>query len=52
MDKLIDDLKMPRLGKYGLKVVDIAAVCRETGIKNNPVKLDRDDLEKILESRL
>ncbi len=52
LDELIDDLQMPRLGKFGVKASHISSLAGETGVKNNPVDLDCNDLEKILESRL
>ncbi len=52
LDELIDDLHIPRLGKYGIKAAEISAIALETGIKNNPVNLDKDDLQQILKSRL
>ncbi len=52
LERLIEKLEMPRLGSYGINPSDVPALASETGIKNNPVKLDRDDLEAILLSRL
>ena len=52
IDKLIDDLALPRLGKFGVKRGDIPALAGETGLKNNPANLDRQELEQILLSRL
>jgi alcohol dehydrogenase class IV len=50
--KLSDDLKLPRLGQYGIKEEDLVPICRITELKNNPVKLDTDDLIEILKERL
>ena len=50
--KLSDDLKLPLLGKYGIKDEDIEPICRITEQKNNPVKLKTEDLIEILSSRL
>lgn len=47
-----EDLKLPRLGQYGIKEKDLEAICRITELKNNPVKLDIEDLIKILKDRL
>ena len=48
----IDELALPRLGKFGVKAADIPVLAGETGLKNNPVNLDNQELEKILLSRL
>ncbi|HBC78974.1 MAG TPA: alcohol dehydrogenase [Bacteroidales bacterium] len=50
--KLSDDLNLPRLDKYGIKEEDIEPICRITELKNNPVKLNLEDLMEILRSRL
>jgi alcohol dehydrogenase class IV len=50
--KLSEDLKLPRLGQYGIKEEDLEPICRVTELKNNPVKLDTDDLIEILKERL
>jgi alcohol dehydrogenase class IV len=50
--KVSEDLKLPRLGQYGIKEKDLEAICRITELKNNPVKLDIEDLIKILGDRL
>jgi alcohol dehydrogenase class IV len=41
-------LKIPRLGNYGITADSIGAIVDKTDNKNNPVKLDKDDLKKIL----
>jgi alcohol dehydrogenase class IV len=50
--KVSDELKLPRLGKYGIKEEDIEPICRITELKNNPVKLNLEDMMEILSSRL
>jgi alcohol dehydrogenase class IV len=50
--KLSGDLKLPHLGQYGIKEEDLEQICRITEIKNNPVKLNTDDLIEILRERL
>ena len=50
--KLSDDLKLPRLGQFGIKEVDVEPICRITELKNNPVKLNTNDLIEILRDRL
>lgn len=50
--KLTGDLNLPGLKKSGLDEKDLDLICRNTEIKNNPVKLDEKDLKEILISRL
>jgi len=52
LNELIECLQMQRLGSYGVKAADISSLAEETGIKNNPVELEKKDLEEILEERL
>jgi alcohol dehydrogenase class IV len=52
LSKLSDDLKLPRLGQFGIKEEDLEPICRITELKNNPVKLNTDDLIEILRERL
>lgn len=52
LSNLSDDLKLARLGQYGIKDEDLDPICRITELKNNPVKLDTDDLIEILRNRL
>ncbi|MFO7923754.1 MAG: iron-containing alcohol dehydrogenase [Bacteroidales bacterium] len=52
IDCLIEDMEMPKLERFGVDNAGCALVAGKTGIKNNPVGLDRDELEKILLSRL
>jgi alcohol dehydrogenase class IV len=50
--KLTDDLNLPRFKRYGIEEKDLELICRNTEIKNNPVKLDAEDLIRILLKRL
>jgi len=50
--KLSDELNLPRLGNYGIKEEDIEPICKITELKNNPVKLNLEDMMEILSSRL
>ena len=52
LNKLTYDFQIPGLKKYGLKEKDIGLICTKTEIKNNPVKLEPDDLFEILSNRL
>jgi alcohol dehydrogenase class IV len=50
--KLTDELNLPGLKRYGIEEKDLELICKNTDIKNNPVKLDAEDLAKILLKRL
>ncbi len=50
--KYMEQLELPRLGRYGISVNDIPLICSQTDIKNNPVKLSVDHLAEILARRL
>jgi alcohol dehydrogenase class IV len=52
LEKLIMELDIPRLGQFGIARDDAGKLAMETGIKNNPVQLDKDELKAILVSRL
>ncbi len=43
-----DALRMPRFGSYGVSGEDIDAVIAKSGSGNNPVKLEKGDMAKIL----
>jgi len=47
-----EQLKLPRLGKYGIGKNDISAISLKTDTKNNPVRLSPDLLVEIIEKRL
>ena len=50
--KLSDELSLPRLSQFGIKEEDIEPICRITELKNNPVKLNTEDLMEILIDRI
>jgi alcohol dehydrogenase len=55
IDRLYDwteRLQMPRLGKYGVTDSDIDRIARTTELKNNAVKLTREDIAQILKERI
>ena len=52
LQKLTYDLQLPGLKQYGLEEKHIEMICRNTEIKNNPVKLDLEDLMEIISSRV
>lgn len=47
-----DDLGLPLLKKYGISEKDIEPICTGTENKNNPIKLNRDELAEIISARL
>jgi alcohol dehydrogenase class IV len=52
IDELTEAMKLPRLGKLGIAVRDIDKIVDSTSLKDNPVALDREDMRKILLSRI
>jgi alcohol dehydrogenase class IV len=46
------DMKLLRLGQYGIRQSDLEPICSVTELKNNPVKLNMIDLIEILKERL
>ncbi len=50
--RVADELGLPGLKSYGVEEKDIGAIADITEIKNNPAKLDRDELIEILTTRL
>jgi len=49
---ITEKLALPGLSEFGIAREDIGSICSRTEIKNNPVKLGREELEEILVSRL
>lgn len=49
---LSEELNLPRLSRYGIERTHLNEICRNTGQKNNPVKLGNDELIEILTERL
>jgi len=47
-----EQLKIPRLGAFGVKESDLDAIIAGTGNKNNPVSLDPDEIRSVLRERL
>ncbi len=52
IDKLIDELQMPKLAKFGIKEEHIAKIVSNTTVKNNTIHLDKIDLSEILKKRI
>jgi len=47
-----ETLRMPGLSAFGLTAGDVPRVVKETGHKNNPVTLEKGEMEQILYDRL
>lgn len=45
-------LKIKTLGEYGVREEDIDKILDKTGLKSNPVKLNREDIKTILLNRI
>jgi alcohol dehydrogenase class IV len=52
LHKLTEQLMLPRLGRYGIRMEDISGICQQTDTKNNPVRLSPELLSEIIEKRL
>ena len=52
LDRWTQNLKLERLGKYGINIEDIERVVEKAGLKNNPVSLSKKDIKTILINRL
>ena len=52
LHELTQYLKLSGLRKFGVKEKDVESVCIKTEMKNNPVKLDVEDLIEIVTNRL
>jgi alcohol dehydrogenase class IV len=48
----IDQLKLNRLGRYGITIKDFDKIINKTGLKNNPVNLNSEEIRSILINRL
>jgi alcohol dehydrogenase class IV len=49
---LTDDLRLPGLKRYGVDEKDILSICKLTENKNNPLKLNPENMAEIIISRL
>jgi alcohol dehydrogenase class IV len=45
-------LGMPKLSRYGLEHDDLAAICSQSDVKNNPVSLSEEQMLEILMNRI
>lgn len=52
VEEWINQLKLPRLAKYGIKPECIEEIVENTNNKNNPVKLDKESIKQILLERI
>jgi len=52
LQKLTEDLQLPALNKYGVEEKDAGEISAITEIKNNPAKLDREELIEIITRRI
>ena len=52
LDKWTEELKIERLGKYGLKSANIEKIVKNASLKNNPVNLTQDEIKIIILNRL
>lgn len=52
LDRWIEILGIPRLGKYGVRSSDLGRVVEAADNKNNPVRLDEDDIMRLMLMRL
>jgi alcohol dehydrogenase class IV len=52
IDDYIGNLRIPRLGEYGVTEADMDKIIAKTGNKNNPVELEKEELRSILKARL
>ncbi|MFX1481153.1 MAG: iron-containing alcohol dehydrogenase, partial [Promethearchaeota archaeon] len=52
LDKWTQELKLDRLGKYGIDIKDVEKIVEKAGLKNNPVNLSREEIKLIVTNRL
>ena len=52
LDDWTDQLRIDRLGKYGITNDHIDKIVNKAGLKNNPVNLNKDDIRTIIINRL
>ena len=52
LQRWIDDLHIPRLSNYGIKIENIDEILKSTSLKNNPITLATDEIAEIIQNRL
>jgi len=50
--ELVDILRIPRLGEYGVSEADLDRIAEISGNKNNPVQLSREQMKFLMKKRL
>lgn len=51
-ERWTEELKIDRLGKYGINERDLDKIVEKAGLKNNPVNLSKEVIKKIVLNRL
>lgn len=51
-ERWTEELKIDRLGKYGINERDLDKIVKKAGLKNNPVNLSKEVIKKIVLNRL
>ncbi len=52
LEDLVDKLKIPRLGAYGIQKSDVDRIVAKTNNRNNPIALTKDQIRQLIEERL
>jgi alcohol dehydrogenase len=52
LDNWTQELKIDRLGKYGIAKEDVVKIVENTGLKNNPVNLTKERIMNIVLNRI
>ncbi|MBN1767455.1 MAG: iron-containing alcohol dehydrogenase [Prolixibacteraceae bacterium] len=48
IERLTTNFHIPKLSAYGVRKADFTAIVKQTGLKNHPVKLNKEELTQIL----
>jgi len=52
IEEWLEKMSIPRLGEYGLGEDDLEAIAEKSGNKNNPVRLNREQIRQLVKSRI
>ncbi len=52
LEKWTEQLNLDTLGKYGITPKDVEKIVKKTGLKNNPVNLNPEDIKEIVVNRI
>ena len=52
LDRWTEELKIPRLGHFGVRAADLEKIAQHTENKNNPVELNQEEIKELLSMRL